>query len=223
MEVYIAKVISFFVSFFVCVVFTLLPFKFCFKLHKEAFKPLKTYGSESTHDDNTNHNDNETLKKNSDLNIKQQKNIEDSRVLKLLMCVGGGVFLGTFLLHLMPEVRQNLHFNIDYPVAELLIFCGFLLMLATELVADVLKQTCLDPPHHEKTHLSSTNDSKNNRLSIRTMGLILALSFHHIFEGFVIGFQETTIQVMNLTIGVLIHEITLCFILGLQAVKSMNK
>lgn len=65
-------------------------------------------------------------------------------VLSVLMCFGGGVFFSTFLLHMLPESRILLeyywlkHHDIMYPVSELLIGLGFLMVL----ILDKLIEHC---------------------------------------------------------------------------------
>lgn len=60
------------------------------------------------------------------------------RVLSCLMCFGGGIFFGTYLLHMAPEVQLLLKnalvdpYNIQYPVQNLLTGLGFFLVLFTE-------------------------------------------------------------------------------------------
>lgn len=60
------------------------------------------------------------------------------RVLSYLMCLGGGIFFGTYLLHMGPEVQQILTnsllkpYNIHYPLAELVVGIGFFIVLFAE-------------------------------------------------------------------------------------------
>lgn len=60
------------------------------------------------------------------------------RVLSCLMCFGGGIFFGTYLLHMAPEVQLLLQnalvepYNIQYPVQNLLTGLGFFLVLFSE-------------------------------------------------------------------------------------------
>lgn len=60
------------------------------------------------------------------------------RIISYLMCFGGGVFLGLYMLHMSPDVKEILdeslinRYNISYPLAEFIIAMGFFLMLFSE-------------------------------------------------------------------------------------------
>lgn len=62
------------------------------------------------------------------------------RTLSYLMCFGGGIFFGTYLLHMGPEVQKILRESllepnhIDYPIAELIVGVGFFIVLYAEKV-----------------------------------------------------------------------------------------
>ena len=59
------------------------------------------------------------------------------------LCAGGGVLLATVMVHMVREVRESLDraaglgvsLPQDFPVAELVICCGFLLILLIESAA----------------------------------------------------------------------------------------
>lgn len=64
------------------------------------------------------------------------------RVVSFLSCFGGGVFMATCLLHLLPDVQdqmflvfKTLKYNPNYPVAEFLMSIGFLIVLVIEQVS----------------------------------------------------------------------------------------
>lgn len=63
-------------------------------------------------------------------------------VLTQANCLSGGVFLATFFVGLMPEVRnlyqhvmESYHVTYSFPITEFVIFIGFLLALAIEQAA----------------------------------------------------------------------------------------
>lgn len=59
-------------------------------------------------------------------------------MLSYLMCFGGGIFFGTYLLHMGPEVHLLLNtsllvpYGIQYPLADLFVGIGFFLVLFSE-------------------------------------------------------------------------------------------
>ncbi|ESO04606.1 hypothetical protein HELRODRAFT_191647 [Helobdella robusta] len=69
-----------------------------------------------------------------------QRGQAGKRILSYLMCFGGGIFFGTYLLHMGPEVRMLLHesllkpYNIDYPLSDLFTGIGFFVVLFAEKI-----------------------------------------------------------------------------------------
>ncbi|XP_065567174.1 zinc transporter ZIP1-like [Artemia franciscana] len=65
-----------------------------------------------------------------------------ARVISLMSCFSGGVFLGTCLLDLFPDVQEEIEEVLDdlkvstkFPIAEFLVVIGFFLVLITEQIA----------------------------------------------------------------------------------------
>ena len=56
--------------------------------------------------------------------------------------------------------------------------------------------------------------------STRSLILLVALSFHRIFEGMSVGLQHSMTNVINLFVAVMCHEAAIGFSLGLQFVKN---
>jgi len=80
------------------------------------------------------------------------------RILSYLMCFGGGIFFGTYLLHMGPEVQTILKESlldpngITYPVAELIVGVGFFIVLfAEKLVLRWNKRRGKSPCHQRAT------------------------------------------------------------------------
>ena len=69
-----------------------------------------------------------------------RKGASGKRILSYLMCFGGGIFFGTYLLHMGPEVQTILKdslldpHGITYPVAELIAGVGFFIVLFAEKI-----------------------------------------------------------------------------------------
>lgn len=61
-------------------------------------------------------------------------------MLSYLMCLGGGIFFGTYLLHMGPEVRKILNdslmvpYHIEYPLPDLFVGVGFFIVLFSEKI-----------------------------------------------------------------------------------------
>jgi len=66
------------------------------------------------------------------------------RIISHMMCLGGGVFFAMYMLQMTPAsldiVKTYLMepYNINYPIAEFVIGCGFLMMLLSEVSFDKL-------------------------------------------------------------------------------------
>jgi len=81
-------------------------------------------------------------------------------VVTILSCFGGGVLLATVLLHLLPEVREDLSankiiqetFDEHFPVAEMVMLCGFAIIYLVEEMAHFLMVDSYNGnvPHHGK-------------------------------------------------------------------------
>ena len=69
-----------------------------------------------------------------------RKGASGKQLLSYLMCLGGGIFFGTYLLHMGPEVQTILKdslldpYGITYPVAELIVGVGFFIALFGEKI-----------------------------------------------------------------------------------------
>lgn len=62
--------------------------------------------------------------------------------MSLLNCFAGGVFLGTCLLDLLPEVQENiddmvkkLNISTSFPIAEFLVVLGLFIVLIVEQIS----------------------------------------------------------------------------------------
>merc|ERR1719350_2327234 len=59
-----------------------------------------------------------------------------------------------------------------------------------------------------------------NHSSLRSVMLLLALSFHSVFEGLAIGLQNSTSHMMTVFIAVITHKAVMAFSLGLNIAQS---
>ena len=186
-------------------------------------------------------------------------------------CFAGGAFLGACLLDLLPEVEEIFEEVLpdqDYPVAQLTIGCGFLIILLLEQTvvkfqerwqkeeyeevsqdagASNLTPNGENPSECNRCSFSSmehqpllTDQSGNNNGSteanfhhshlhsggksqhsaFRSLMLLFALSFHRLFEGMAIGLQQSTSQMLSITIAIVVHEAIVSFSLGISLAQS---
>jgi len=70
---------------------------------------------------------------------------------------------------------------------------------------------------HSHSHLSHTAFQQS---SLRSIMLLLALSFHSVFEGVAIGLQENSGQLLSIFIAVIVHKAVMAFSLGLNIAQS---
>lgn len=207
-------------------------------------------------------------------------------------CVSGGVFIATFFIGLMPEVRYMFHetfqtyqIQLDFPITELVIFLGFILALSIEQIVlerqerksgvyttvpshsseaeDNIKKQLEGSKKRDATKIpvdttetersSSDNDSdiqckqsssldrhlpntdysdhnhnhghshvdishmlQSNAANIRLGLLIVSLGVHSLFEGLALGLQTEVPTLVNLVIGVAMHELLVAFAMGVN-------
>lgn len=165
--------------------------------------------------------------------------------LSLLVSFSGGVLLGTTLLHLLPEVSSAgdvfkcaVGITTEYPIAELIISIGFILILLIDKVAEEAQaeqdeetRPIISDTERER-QASAGSSNGGNALSDRsvtlntklaeppkTVGaylLVMALAIHSILEGLAIGLATTVNGTFTLFMAVVIHKVCLAFSLGLK-------
>ncbi|XP_048736341.1 zinc transporter ZIP1-like [Ostrea edulis] len=178
----------------------------------------------------------------------------------ILNCLTGGIFLGTAILHLLPEARELLTDSIsyEYPVTEAITGCGVLLTLTLEHFViyygfknslhmhDTGHGSKIEPqkeatkdPNIENTEKGGETDIESNAeksgdnvkgeepnfkfLAFRSFLLLLALSFHMIFEGLAVGLQKEEEDAW-LLLGVLsLHKVAVAFSVGFQLEENLRK
>ncbi|XP_063955973.1 zinc transporter ZIP1-like [Lytechinus pictus] len=91
------------------------------------------------------------------------------RVMSFLGCFGGGVFLCTCLLDLLPHVRDKLSSYFDrqeihtsYPVAEFVVACGFFLVLIIEQTALEYKEKSDSSKPEKEFHAPDAGELETN-------------------------------------------------------------
>lgn len=99
-----------------------------------------------------------------------RKGEKGKRIISCFMCFGGGVFLGVYMIHMAPDVRLLLDevlmvpFGITYPVPDLIIVCGFFLMVFSENFVHSCQER--SGGKHEKT-LKTTSLHQDSTVALR--------------------------------------------------------
>jgi len=74
--------------------------------------------------------------------------------------------------------------------------------------------------HGGHGHSHGIEDLSGNETGVRLMVLLLSMGLHSIFEGIALGLQTRTIDLINLFIGVIIHECLVSFAIGVSLSKK---
>ncbi|CAJ0924306.1 unnamed protein product, partial [Mesorhabditis belari] len=118
------------------------------------------------------------------------------RVLPLLSLVGGGVFLATCLLDLLPDALESFEkaeVSFSFPLAEACVGLGFMIVLSIEQLAIYLQEIGVIGSGHVQLHEhdGETIEEENEHrqaLIIRDISKIfLALAIHKTIIGFTLG------------------------------------
>ncbi|XP_034987622.1 zinc transporter ZIP1-like [Zootoca vivipara] len=170
----------------------------------------------------------------------------------VLSCAAGGVFLSACLLDIVPDsladLREDLSQQIpplDFPVPELVLALGFLLVLVLEHIilacserqgdeASLPLLPCPSPSHSEEGSLAEQQQQQRLEAgtphchmgdtkapsSFRSLVLTLSLSFHSVFEGLAVGLQDTESKVLQLAVAILLHKTIIAASLALLLLQS---
>lgn len=98
------------------------------------------------------------------------------KALSYLMCLGGGIFFGTYLLHMGPEVRLILDesllkpYNITYPLPDLIVGIGFFIVLFAEKLVLKFNQSRIEANRSSLCAERQRVNSESVRLNSVMMG-----------------------------------------------------
>uniref|UniRef100_A0A0R3RVE8 Zinc/iron permease n=1 Tax=Elaeophora elaphi TaxID=1147741 RepID=A0A0R3RVE8_9BILA len=171
-------------------------------------------------------------------------------VLSLISVFGGGVFLATCLLDLLPDAKESFEkiekmqqIVCSYPIMETFVAIGFLLVLSTEQIVVFVREKQwhgsadmdnLITGHHEHNESNpelvnshSEYETEVNQQSltqsqstVRVVLLVMALSLHAVFEGLSLGLVGGMNEIMQIFFALLLHKIVIGFSLGVRLVQS---
>merc|ERR1719470_405149 len=154
-------------------------------------------------------------------------------------CFAGGVFIAACLLDLLPDVEEKIsqvleeikdqyNVDLDYPVAQFIMVFGFFLILVIEQSVLHFQEQWMQEEEREpllsrsrQASIGSYHSSHSHQHSShRSVMLLLALSFHSVFEGIAIGLQDNSAQLISIFIAVIVHKAVMAFSLGLNIAQS---
>ena len=186
--------------------------------------------------------------------VRQSSNNQWTTFISFCSCFSGGVFLAACLLDLLPdveektdqikeEIKKKYDVDLNYPLAQFAICCGFFMILTVEQFVHFLQETRSEEEgenqpllsqgssssyqaaptthsHHQQQHSHQHSSQFLPNSSLRSLMLLLALSLHSVFEGLAIGLQETTGDLISITLAVISHKAVMAFSLGLNLAQS---
>jgi zinc transporter 1/2/3 len=124
-------------------------------------------------------------------------------------CLAGGVFLGSALVHLVPEALHSFEGFSEYPIASLIILACFSLLLVVEVFAQT---------HGE--HSDSSHQAVDGQLSSMIIVLYCVLIFHGFVEAIAFGIVKQDSIVLALFCAIIGHKPVETFALGLEILKN---
>ncbi|NWT17127.1 S39A1 protein, partial [Vireo altiloquus] len=166
-----------------------------------------------------------------------------SPVLSLVSCFSGGVFLGTFLLDLLPDylssiaaALEGLRITLQFPLPEFILAMGFFLVLVLEQVT-LAQRELAEPPEESRALLP--NGSIQTPLpgvpggsvgspvpvngapgALRAGALALALALHAVLEGLALGLRQGDAAALRVLLALLLHKGAVAFGLSLELLRS---
>ncbi|XP_064257641.1 zinc transporter ZIP1 [Passer domesticus] len=153
-----------------------------------------------------------------------------SPVLSLVSCFSGGVFMGTFLLDLLPDylgsiaaALEGLRVTLQFPLPQFILAMGFFLVLVLEQ-ATLAQRELPERPEEESRALlpgaSIQAPAPAARGALRAAALALALALHAALEGLALGLREGEAAALRVLLALLLHKGAVAFGLALELLRS---
>ena len=119
-----------------------------------------------------------------------------------------GLFLGTGLIHLLPEASHSwASLDTTYPLAALLAASAFIAILLIEHVL-------LPEPVHAAAH-SHTGEPAHTEQAVSAYALVIALSIHSVLAGVVLGAEAAMTGTILTFAAIVSHKATAGLALGI--------
>jgi len=144
--------------------------------------------------------------------------------------------------NITKEIYDTYGTKVEYPVAEFIIVMGLLLILIVEQTIlyfrEIRENPNIPPPTYDENspllsntpevavqggddhHYHHELDDAFERGLLRSLLLLIALSFHSLFEGLAIGLQSSTRQLISIFMAVIVHKSIMAFSLGLNLAQN---
>ncbi|XP_058716489.1 zinc transporter ZIP1 [Poecile atricapillus] len=163
-----------------------------------------------------------------------------SPTLSLVSCFSGGVFMGTFLLDLLPDylgsiaaALEGLRITLQFPLPEFILAMGFFLVLVLEQVT-LAQRELSEPPEESRAllpngsiqagvaggSLGSPVPVPGGPGALRAGALALALALHAVLEGLALGLREGDAAALRVLLALLLHKGAVAFGLSLELLRS---
>ncbi|XP_053182807.1 zinc transporter ZIP1-like [Scomber japonicus] len=170
------------------------------------------------------------------------------RLLSLISCFAGGVFLATCLLDLLPDYLQDINeafsnagITLQFPLPEFIMAMGFFLVLVLEQIVLAFKeQSSLHPEerrallvdssvqHHSHQRRRGSEESDGGHFhvdfgsqsALRAFILVFSLSLHSVFEGLAVGLLEEGKAVLEICLALMIHKSIISFSLAFKLTQG---
>ncbi|KAM3873535.1 zinc transporter ZIP3 [Diretmus argenteus] len=172
------------------------------------------------------------------------------RLLGLISCFAGGVFLATCLLDLLPDYLASINqafssmgVTLQFPLPEFIMAMGFFLVLVLEQIVLAVKDQSSFPSEERRALLVDSSVQSNDRSgrrhshhqesdgghfhmdfsshsALRAFILVFSLSLHSVFEGLAVGLLEDGKQVLEICLALMIHKSIISFSLALKLAQG---
>ncbi|XP_030638240.1 zinc transporter ZIP1 isoform X2 [Chanos chanos] len=161
------------------------------------------------------------------------------KTVNLASCFGGGVFLATCLLDLLPvyfasmnETFNNLGITLHFPLPEFILAMGLFIVLVMEQIILALQDQSGDSSEERQALLIDSGLQTHNKdigvqladftshSAVRAFILVFSLSLHSAFEGLEVGLQQDTDHVLEICLALLLHKGILAFSLALKLAQN---
>ncbi|CAJ0574042.1 unnamed protein product, partial [Mesorhabditis spiculigera] len=156
-------------------------------------------------------------------------------VLPLVSMIGGGVFLSTCLLDILPDAMESLEkaeIDMEFPLAEACLGLGFVIVLTIEQVAIHLQEIGVIGGSHVQIHdhdhgeshasheHSAIQEAPDSSAALSAIIMVVAISVHALFEGVSLAIIDEPAKLLQIFLALAIHKTIIGFTLGIRLWQS---